>query len=102
MAKRRVAARGRWKLAFALSAFVLVMAGVIWRKSVGYTKSIELQALDNERRELEAQRARLQNEIRTAMSLRQLRPVVSARLGMKMPSDSQLIRLPRPVRRGGS
>lgn len=99
MAKRRVAPRGRVQLAVALSAFVLVMAGVIWRKSVGYTASIELRTLDNRRRELEAQRSKLQNDIRTGMSLGRLSPVVSARLGMKMPSDSQVFRLPKPAPR---
>ncbi len=102
MAKRRVAVRGRWVVAVTLSLFVLVMAGVIWRKSLGYSTSLELRALDSQRRELEAQRSTLQNDIRTGMSLGRLGPVVSSRLGMKMPSDSQVFRLPKPAPRRGT
>ena len=101
MAKRRVARRGRVYIALGLVAFLLVAAGVVWRRSVGVVKATELHALDRKRAELEAERAKLVSDIRSATSLGRLGAVVSQRLGMRVPSDSQLIRLPRPSPKRG-
>ncbi len=99
MAKRRVAARGRVKIALALGAFVIVMAGVVWRRTIGYEKAVEMRKLESQYKELEAERSRLVNDIRSATSIGRLGPIAVARLGLQYASDSQSIRLPMPVPR---
>lgn len=107
MAKRAVARRplqrrGRAAIALALVAFLLVTTGVVWRRSVGVAKARELHVLDRQQAELQAERAKLVTDVRSGSSLGRLGAVVSQRLGMRIPSDSQLIRLPRPTRARGS
>lgn len=97
MAKRAVARPGRVAIALALVAFLLVATGVVWRRSVGVAKARELHTLDRHQAELQAERAKLVTDIRSGSSLGRLGAVVSQRLGMRIPSDSQLIRLPRPT-----
>lgn len=99
MAKRRVARRGRVQVAIYLGAFLLVAAGLVWRKSAGYARALELRALDRQRAELESERTKLVNELRTAVSFGRMGNVASSRLGMRMPSDSQIVPLPRPTPR---
>lgn len=96
MAKRSVARRRRVHVAVALSVFVVLMAGVVWRRTVGYQTAVTMKQLDGQAKELEAERSRLVNEIRGAMSIGRIGPVVVSRLGMKYASDSQIIRLPMP------
>jgi cell division protein FtsL len=86
----------------ALVGFVLVATGVIWRRSLGSVRAREQQQLEHQREALEAERARLEGDIREASSLARLAPVVEARLNMHLPaSDSQVILLQRPARRRG-
>lgn len=101
MAARRVAGAGRRRLnvAIALVAFVLVASAVVVRRSIGAAHARDLLALNRSRAALVAERARLVGEIGTATSLSQLGPLVERRLGMHRPSDRQLVRLARPVRR---
>jgi cell division protein FtsL len=96
MAKRRVKGRGRPIVALLLVGFVLVATGVIWRRSFGIAQSRELRELDKQRLELEAQKARLQGEIRDLSSRAKLAPIAEQRLNMHVPNDSQVIILPRP------
>lgn len=72
------------------------MAGVVWRRTLGYEKAVEMRQLEGQVKELEADRAKLVNDIRSGSSFGRLGPVVQARLGLKQASDSQLIRLPMP------
>ena len=88
--------RGRPIVALLLVGFVLVATGVIWRRSFGIAQSRELRELDKQRLELEAQRARLQGEIRDLSSRGKLAPIAEQRLNMHVPNDSQVIILPRP------
>ena len=81
-----------------LAAFLLVTTSVVWRRAQGSTAAIRLHALGSRIDELEAQRARLDGEVRRASSQQELAPRVQ-RLGMRFPSDSQVIDLPDPVRR---
>lgn len=99
MAKRRVARRGRVQVAIALGAFLVVMTGVVWRRTVGYAKALEMRQLEGQVKELEAERAKLVTDIRSGMSIGRLGPVVEARLGMRKASDAQIIRLPMPAPR---
>ncbi|MFL5575809.1 MAG: cell division protein FtsL [Gemmatimonadaceae bacterium] len=89
-------------IALLLVGFVLVATGVIWRRSFGIAQSRELRELDRRRLELEAQRARLQGEIRDLSSRAKLAPIAEQRLDMHVPDDSQVVILPRPTTDDGS
>ena len=93
MAKRRVAGRGRRVVAGLLVAFVLVASVVIWRRSHGIEQARALRDLERQQRQLEAERARLERDIRLASSRSRLVPVAE-RLGMRMPLDSEIVSLP--------
>ena len=94
MAKRGVK-RGRWIVAGALIAFVLVSAAVVARRSYGYREGLELTALQRRKSSFEGERVRLDQEIRNASSRARLLPIAE-RMGMHMPSEEQIVVLRRP------
>ncbi len=95
MAKSRVAFRGRTLVALMLGAFVFVALSIVWRRTIGIGESERLAALDGKRVELEGERARLESEIRDASSRQTLGASVEHRLGMHIPTDKQVVILPR-------
>ncbi len=97
--RRRGARQGRVQVALGLLAFLVVASGIIARRSAGAAKARELLALDRTRATLESERSKLVNDIRTVTSLSRLGPVVSQRLGLRVPADSQVVRLPKPPAR---
>lgn len=100
MAKRSVKrARGRSTVALALVGFLLVTTGVIWRRSYGISQSRVLRTLDRQRVELEAEKARLESEVREAASRARLAPIAEQRLRLHVPNDSQVVILQSPSRR---
>jgi len=99
MAKRGVALRGRTLVALVLAAFVLVALSIVWRRTLGVGQSEQLAALDAKRSELESERARLESDIRDASSRQRLGAIAESQLGMHIPSDKQVVILPRPGRR---
>lgn len=90
--------RGRTAIALGLAAFLVVTTSVVWRRAQGSAAAIRLHELGARIDELHAQRAKLDGEVLRASSQVELVPRVQ-RLGMKVPSDSQVIHLPDPVRR---
>lgn len=90
--------RGRTAIAIGLAAFLVVTTSVVWRRARGSAAAIRLHDLGSRIDELEAQRARLEGEVRRASSQMELAPRVK-RLGLRVPSDSEVIDLPDPVRR---
>jgi cell division protein FtsL len=94
--KRGARGRGRSIVAIALLGFLLVATGVIWRRSYGIARARELRDLDRRRVQLEAQRAKLESEIRELSSRATLAPIAEQRLNMHVPSDTQVVILPRP------
>jgi membrane protein implicated in regulation of membrane protease activity len=96
MAKSRVAFRGRTLVALILGAFVLVALAIVWRRTIGISQSERLAALDAKRVELEGERARLESDIRDASARQTLGASVEHRLGMHIPTDKQVVILPRP------
>ncbi len=95
MAPRRVRARGRTIVALTLLGFVLIAAGVIWRRAAGVSRARELRVLEQRRMQLEAERAKLIAEIRDASSRGRLAPIAERRLHMHVPADTQVVILPR-------
>lgn len=96
-AQSRARRRGRSIFALALIGFVLVAASVIWRRAYGAARAAELEVLNKRVQQLESERERLAGDIVDAQSRRRMVPLVEARLGMRAPTDSQVIFLP-PVR----
>jgi membrane protein implicated in regulation of membrane protease activity len=98
MAKRGVTMRGRTLVGFVLAAFVLVALAIVWRRTIGIGESERLAELDARRVELEGERARLESEIREASTRQTLGATVERRLGMHIPTDRQVVILPRAAR----
>lgn len=90
--------RGRTIVALALAGFVLVATSVIWRRSYGISQARAIRQLGARQTQLEAEKATLEAAVRDAASRVRLGPVVERRLDMHVPSDSQVIILPRSRR----
>jgi cell division protein FtsL len=90
--------RGRTIVFLGLIGFFLVATGVIWRRSTGLAQARELGELRQRRAALEAQQAALEGAIRDASSRARLGRIAEERLGMRIPPDSLVIRLPRSSR----
>jgi cell division protein FtsL len=99
MAKRRVNRKGRVQVAMALGFFLLIAMVMVWRKSYGFSRSVEIRALDRQRVELESERAKLVNDIASMVSIGRMGAVAGTRLGMKLPDPSMVLTLPRPLPR---
>lgn len=80
-------------VAVGLVAFVIVAAAVIARRSYGHSEGAELTALQRRKANLESERVRLQQQIRDASSRSVIVPLAERRLGMHLPSESQMIML---------
>ncbi len=89
------ALRGRSLVIIALLAFVVTAVIVVWRRSRGVEEVRRIAALDAQVRDLTAQQALLERDLREATSSARIKPAAERRLGLRLPSDSQLITLPR-------
>jgi len=98
MAKRGVGMRGRTLVAVVLGAFVLVALSIVWRRTVGIGESDRLAQLEAKRAGLEGERVRLESEIRDASTRQTLGATVERKLGMHIPTDKQVVILPRTSR----
>lgn len=78
-----------------LLAFLVISGGVILRRTAGIAAARELLELDARRAALVAERLRLEGDIRAAGSRTRLQPIAEQRLQMRVPSDSQVVILPR-------
>ena len=89
-------------IALALFGFVLVATGVIARRTYGIDQARSLRELDRKRQALEAERVKLEGEIRDASSRAKLAPIAEQRLNMHVPSPDQVIMLApgRPTSKG--
>ncbi|HEY1953052.1 MAG TPA: hypothetical protein VGG76_09615 [Gemmatimonadaceae bacterium] len=95
MAKSGVGLRGRTLVALVLGAFVLVALSIVWRRTIGIGQSESLAVLDGRRSALESERTHLESEIRDASSRQVLGTEAERRLGMHIPTDRQVVILPR-------
>jgi hypothetical protein len=98
MAKRGITMRGRTLVGVALGAFVLVALSIVWRRTVGIGESDRLAQLEAKRTGLEGERVRLESEIRDASTRQTLGATVERKLGMHIPTDKQVVILPRASR----
>ena len=97
---RRTRLSRRSTVALALLGFVLVATGVIARRTYGIDQARGLRDMDRQRQALEAERVKLEGEIREASSRARLAPIAEQKLNMHVPSPDQVIMLTRP--RSGS
>ena len=95
-AAKRGPGRGRF-VAILVGIFVLAM-GVIARRTLGIDQARAIRQLEERRDAADAERVRLEAEIREASSRARLGPIVQQRLEMYVPADSQVIILPRERR----
>jgi len=95
MAKSGLGMRGRTIVGLLLGAFLIVALSIVWRRTIGISQSEKLAALDTKKTQLQSERARLESEIRDASARQTLGTVVERRLGMHIPSDRQVVILPR-------
>ena len=86
----------RSTVALALFGFVLVAAGVIARRTYGIDQARAMRDLDRRRQALEAERVKLDGQIREASSRARLAPIAEQQLNMHVPSPDQVIMLARP------
>jgi cell division protein FtsL len=95
MAQRTVGLKGRTIVGLLLAAFLVVALSIVWRRTIGISESRRLTALESTRAQLESERARVESEIRDASTRQRLGAAAETRLGMHVPSDKQVVILPR-------
>ncbi|HXT18276.1 MAG TPA: hypothetical protein VN706_21775 [Gemmatimonadaceae bacterium] len=93
----------RGMLALVLIGFVAVSTVVILRRVIGVKQQTEIRKLEQKRDALEADRIRLDGEIRDASSRQVLEPIAEQRLNMHIATpQEQVILAPPPQRRSTS
>jgi cell division protein FtsL len=95
MAQRSVGAGRRSLIALALVGFVLVTTGVILRRVYGVQQERDIRDLRRTRDALDAERMRLDGEIRDASSRARLQPIAEQRLNMHIPTPDEQVFLKR-------
>lgn len=95
MKRSRLSRRSR--IALGLLGFVLVATGVIARRTYGIGQARVLRDLERRREALDAERVKLESDIRDASSRARLAPIAEQRLNMHVPSPDQVIMLSRPT-----
>ncbi|HST07985.1 MAG TPA: hypothetical protein VLJ83_07415 [Gemmatimonadaceae bacterium] len=95
MAKSGVGLRGRTLVGLVLATFVLVALSIVWRRTIGIGQSEQLAGLDARRSVLESERTHLESEIRDASARQTLGATAERRLGMHIPTDREVVILPR-------
>lgn len=93
--KRRVAPGRRSIIAVVLVGFVLVTSGVIARRMLGAKGQTEIRKAQEKRAALDADRTRLEAEIREASSRARLQPIAEQRLNMHIATPEQQVILSR-------
>ena len=83
---------------FALFGLLIVATGVVSRRIFGIGQSQAIRAKELQRDALDADRVKLETEIRDASSRARLGPIAEKRLHMYVPADSQVIILKRDPR----
>jgi hypothetical protein len=95
--RRRGPLRGRALVVIGLSAFVVVTAVVVWRRSVGVATALEVGRMETERRRLLSQLVTLANDRRRAVSRTSVIREAERRLGLHVATESQTRTLPDSV-----
>ncbi len=94
--------KGRHWIAAWLVAFLATTWVVYARQTAAIRAARELAEIRARRANLEGRRADLERRIRRAESRAVLVPLAQSRLGLHLPSDSEIILLPGPSSGSGS
>jgi hypothetical protein len=92
-----MALKGRHWVAVWLLAFLGAAWVVIARQTAAIRDARALSVLRDERATLEGQRAELERRIREAEGRTELVPLARTRLGLHLPTDTEMILLPVPM-----
>ncbi len=87
--------RGRAIVALSLALFVLAGAAVVTRRSIGIAHARALRTLAAREAQLTGERAALRASVRLAAARARVGSVAEERLGMRVPSDTQLVLVAR-------
>jgi cell division protein FtsL len=105
MAKKRGVGKrsgGGWSargvIALVLVGFVAVASVVILRRVIGVKQQTDISRLAQQRDALEADRIRIEGEIRAASSRQRLEPIAEQRLNMHIATPQEQVILPPPPR----
>jgi cell division protein FtsL len=88
-------------VALVLVGFLPVASVVILRRVIGVNQQNEIHRLEQQRDALEADRIRIEGEVRSASSRQRLEPIAEQRLNMHIATPQEQVILPpapRPVR----
>jgi hypothetical protein len=88
--------KGRHWVAIWLASFLVMAAAVVWRQTEALATVRQLHALQAARGALEATRADAIAAIRHAQSRAVLVPLAQARLGLRLPQDTEIVILQVP------
>ncbi|HVO34285.1 MAG TPA: hypothetical protein VMT21_01900 [Gemmatimonadales bacterium] len=88
--------KGRHWVAIWLAGFLVMAAAVVWRQTEALATVRQLRALQAARGALEATRADAIAAIRHARSRAVLVPLAEARLGLRLPQDTEIVILQVP------
>jgi cell division protein FtsL len=100
---RRGSGKGRALLrALVLAAAVLsAFATVVWRQTRASERQREIRALDADVAVAEGEKTELMNRIQALQSRARITRVARERLGLHLPSDSEIVLLPLPADAAG-
>jgi soluble lytic murein transglycosylase-like protein len=91
-----VTLRGRHWVALWLAAFCVTAALVVWRQTEALAAARRLKTLETTLHALEASRATTSAAIRRSRSRAVLVPLAEARLGLRLPQDTDIVILQDP------
>jgi hypothetical protein len=83
--------RGRHWVAIWLAGFLVMAALVVWRQTAALAAARQLKALQAMRQALEVTRAATAAATRRAGSRAVLVPLVQAKLGLRLPQDTEIV-----------
>jgi len=88
--------KGRHWIAVWLAGFLVTAAAIVWRQTRALDTVRQLRALQSTRAALEATRADAIAAIRHAQSRAVMVPLAEARLGLRLPQDTEIVILQVP------
>jgi cell division protein FtsL len=97
--RRRQGSGKGWALLKALlfaAAVVGALSTVVWRQTRADQRQREIRALDTEIAVAEGEKVELLNRIQALQSRARITRVARERLGLHLPSDSEIVLLPAP------
>jgi cell division protein FtsB len=90
MATRKSRFGKRSLIALGLTGFVIVASIVVWRRSLGVSRSQEIARMERRKGELETERKTLEDAIREASSNARIEPAARKRLNMHTATETEV------------